>query len=93
MTRASLPCLNLPVYTTTGRYLGRVVEVEVDVTAKVVLAYQVAASLPWLRLWRKRLLISPQQVVSLTPQAMVVDEARGSQAAAEPVVNLVAEPS
>lgn len=70
----SQPCRNLPVYTTKNRYLGRVIDVEVDPTGRYVVVYQVAT--PWWigGLWRKSLIISSKQVVKITLQYMVVEE-------------------
>lgn len=76
----SLPCHNLPVYTASGRYLGRVVQVEVDAAGQQVVYYHVAPRFPLARLWHKRLLISPRQVVKITPVAMVVDDVKSQLA-------------
>ena len=70
----SLPCLNLPVVTKSGRELGHVVEVEVDSTGREVRYYHVAPALSITKLWRQRLLISPSQVVSITPEVMTVED-------------------
>lgn len=67
------PPHNLPVYTILGRYLGRVAEVESDNNNQVVY-YHVAQPF-WLGgLWRRRLLISPVQVVKITSERMVVED-------------------
>ncbi len=69
-----LPRHNLPVYTVSGRYLGRVVEVELDPGSQVVARYQVAVPFWFGGLWRKRLLIAPAQVVKITAESMVVED-------------------
>jgi hypothetical protein len=70
----SLPCHNLPVYTKSGRYLGRIVEVEVDALARTVVYYHGAPFFVLARLGCKRLLISPNQVISLSKSCMVVED-------------------
>ncbi len=70
----SLPCRNLPVVTKSGLFLGRVVDVEVDATAREVCFYHVAPPFSFLKLWQKVLLISPAQVVSVSSRAMVVED-------------------
>lgn len=67
-------CLNLPVYTTSGVYLGRVAAVETDSSGKVVERYEVLTPWSLTKLWRRRLLIAAEQVISLTPQAMIVQD-------------------
>ncbi len=66
---------NLPVETTLGRQLGRVVAVEVDPSTHQVACYRVAPKLPLANLWRGELMVAPSQVVSLTSERMVVEEA------------------
>lgn len=71
---------NLPVYTVVGRYLGRVVQIEVDKIGQQVLYYHVAPWFVFARLWHKRLLISPSQVVKITKVCMVVEEIKSQPA-------------
>jgi len=68
--------LNLPVFTTTEHYLGRVVDVELNNTGETVVNYCVLPPFSVMRLWRKCLLISAQQVVSFNKERLVV---RGSE--------------
>jgi len=75
-----LPCLNLAVVTKSGLSLGRVVDVEVDTTAREVRYYHVEPPLSLAKLWRQRLLISPSQVISITPEVMTVDDITPEQA-------------
>ena len=94
MTNTSFSCLNLPVYTASGKHLGRVCGVEVDASAKLVIRYEVAAALPLANLWGKKLLISPNQVVSLSPKAMIVADTFSQELAAAPShPKLAPEPS
>lgn len=88
----SLPCHNLPVYTKSGRYLGRIVEVEVDALARTVVYYHVAPFFVLARLWCKRLLISPNQVASLSKSCMVVEDINLDKVS-EVAPKLVSEPS
>lgn len=84
------PNLNLPVYTVSGRYLGRVVEVELeaDGTARY---YHVRGPLQLRHLWRRRLLIAPAQVVRVTEEKMVVEDTTRPIPAAAP--GIVVEPT
>jgi uncharacterized protein YrrD len=94
MTSPPVDVFRLPVYTTSGEYLGRVVGIEVDITGRVVMAYQVAASIPIERLWHKRLIISADQIVSLSDKAMVVEGSIGQSATnQEKNTRLAAEPT
>lgn len=90
-----LACLNLPVYTASGKHLGRVVGVEVDATAKHVTCYQVSSALPLVHLWGEKLLIAPEQVVSISPESMVVVDTFSQEpvVAPSPRPNLAPEPS
>ena len=74
------PCHNLPVVTKSGLSLGRVVDVEVDSTAREVRYYHVVPPFSISKLWGQRLLISPSQVISLTPEVMTVDDIKPEQA-------------
>lgn len=85
MPKQPHPQLNLPVYTVSGRYLGRVVEVEVD-SAGLVLLYHVAPPFGLRNLWRKRLLITPAQVVQITVERMVVEDAIVREPVAAPSI-------
>ncbi len=70
----SLTCHNLPVYTKSGRYLGRVVDVEIEAASQQVLFYHVATAISLSNLWRRRLLISPKQILSFSRQALIVED-------------------
>lgn len=61
----------LPVETTSGEVLGHVDDVVVDVDTHEVAQYEVKASI----LSSKRYLIARQQVISITSEKMVVDDA------------------
>ncbi|MDP3986271.1 MAG: hypothetical protein Q8P77_02485 [Candidatus Veblenbacteria bacterium] len=94
MTNPSFSCLKLPVHTVSGQHLGRVCGVEVDASAKQVIHYEVAAAVPLAQLWGKKLLISPEQVVSISQQAMVVvDTFSREMAPTSTHPNLAPEPS
>lgn len=74
MTNQAVNTKNLPVYTTSGSFLGRVVGVDVDPTKHLVVNYHVATKWPILKLWNKCLIISSDQVISITSQEMLVDD-------------------
>lgn len=88
----NLPSHNLPVVTRGGRFLGRVVDVEVDPTGREVRCYHVASPLSLTKLWRQRLLITPAQVVSITPQMMIVEDSKLAEAVSV-APGLASEPS
>mgnify|MGYP001585921125 CR=1 FL=1 len=71
---SSLPCLHKPVYTTTGRYLGRVADVEVDALTHQVVHYLVAPLPTLQRFLGSCLTIAPRQVVRLTVDELTVDD-------------------
>jgi len=64
--------INLPVNTVAGKHLGRVVGVEVEPSGRQIKYYQVSSALPLVKLWGEKLLISPEQVVSISIKEMVV---------------------
>ncbi len=66
--------INLPVNTVSGKYLGRVVGVEVETGGKEVKYYQVSSALPLVKLWGEKLLISPEQVVNISEKEMIVND-------------------
>lgn len=86
----AFPSHNLPVYTVSGRHLGRVVEVEFE-AGGAVRYYHVKPPFHFRNLWRRRLLIAPSQVVSLTSERMVVEEPTPRVPAAAP--GIVPEPT
>lgn len=89
---SSLTCLNLPVFTKSGAYLGRIVDVEVDASAHQVVYFQVKPPPLGLSLvGRRHLLISPHQVINIAPDKMVVQDTTVSDK--EVVGNLAIEPA
>ena len=94
MANQSLKVNNLPVYTVSGEHLGKVVGVEVEATAKQVMRYEVATALSLVGLWGKKLLISPEQVVSISKESMIVaDAVMSDPVASGSKPNLAPEPS
>jgi|GEM_PF-6506513 len=63
------------VFTERKRYLGRLVTYKIDTDTGHVTAIWVKPPLVLRDLWRQILLISRSQIVSVTPQAIIVDEA------------------
>lgn len=75
---------NLPVETVNGQPLGRVVDVEMDVGRQEILCYHVSSRKIIPGLFEQKLLIDRKQIVSLTAEKMVVEDAvRG--VAAQPI--------
>ncbi len=67
--------IDLPVYTENGYYLGRVIKVEVDPQTGQATNYVVRSSNFIKNLFRGTLVISERQVISISPEKMVVEEA------------------
>ncbi len=65
--------LHLPVFTITGQYLGRVVDIELTPQGDQVVNFCVRPPFSVTRLWQKILLINVRQVVSFTKECIVVD--------------------
>lgn len=88
----SLTCLSLPVFTKSGAYLGRIVDVEVDASGSQIVYFQVKPPPLGLSLvGRRHLLISPRQVISIAHDKMVVQDTAVSDK--ETVGNLAVEPA
>ncbi|MFH1867152.1 MAG: PRC-barrel domain-containing protein [Patescibacteria group bacterium] len=65
---------NLPVYTKSGKHLGRVTDVEIDSLSQLILRYQVSHWPKIPGLWKGRLLIAREQVISISKSAMIVED-------------------
>ncbi|MFA4937061.1 MAG: PRC-barrel domain-containing protein [Patescibacteria group bacterium] len=65
---------NLPVYTKSGKHLGKICDIEIDPVSQLVLRYQVGHWPAVPGLWKGRLLIARQQVISITATAMIVED-------------------
>lgn len=63
------------VFTERKRYLGKLVTYKVDTDTGLITALWVKPPLVLRDLWRQILLISRSQIVTITPRAIVVDEA------------------
>ena len=87
---SSQQLLRLPVVTRSGQRLGRVVGFEMDIDTNTVARYQVRSGL-LSGLWHRLLLIDRSQVVSITAEAMVVEDLL-APAGATQRVKAVAEP-
>ncbi len=67
--------LHLPVRTESGRVLGLVVDVVIEPDTQAVVAYHVKPSRLLPDIVVAPLIIQRTQVVTITPEAMVVDDA------------------
>lgn len=65
----------LPVYTENNEYLGKIHSFYVDCESQSILKYQVHGSVFIQGLFGKQLLIDRCQVVSITPEKMIVEDA------------------
>ncbi len=94
MASQAINVINLPVNTAAGDHLGRVVGVEVETSGSQVKYYHVSSALPLVKLWGEKLLVSPDQVLSISPKEMVVtDSFSRDLAKTSNQPNLVPEPS
>lgn len=66
--------INLPVYTQSGLYLGRVVGFEIDKIDNQVSKYFVKSPNPITNLFRGKLQIDRSQVIKIDREKMVVDD-------------------
>lgn len=64
-----------PVYTEKKRYLGKIVTFKLDTDTGKITALWVKPPLALRDLWRQILLIGRSQIVKITPEAVIVDEA------------------
>ncbi len=70
--KPSLSPLHLPVFTTSDVYLGRVVDVELEIGGERVVHFLVRPPFSLTRLWQHTLCIHIDQVVSLSSERVVV---------------------
>ncbi len=66
--------INLPVYTQSGHYLGRVVDLEIDSETGRVVKYFVKSQSFIKNLFQGCLIISESQVLSISKEKMVVED-------------------
>jgi sporulation protein YlmC with PRC-barrel domain len=66
--------INLPVYTRSNQHLGRVADFEVDPQTQQIVRYEVKSGGIIGDLLSKELLVSREQVVSISPEKMVVED-------------------
>ncbi|MBU1037137.1 PRC-barrel domain-containing protein [Patescibacteria group bacterium] len=65
---------NLPVYTKSKEYLGKIQEIEIDLDNQNIVRYLVKSNQMVKRLVGKQLIIKPPQVLSLDEEKMVVED-------------------
>lgn len=66
--------LNLDVYTQSGQYLGKVVDVDIDVAAHRIITYVVKSTNVIKNLFQEKLLINSSQVISISDEKMIVED-------------------
>lgn len=67
--------LDLPVYTESGQRLGRVVDFELDIEKHLIARYHVKSRDLIKGLLNKELIIANDQVISVTAEKMIVEDA------------------
>lgn len=65
---------NLPVYTRSNEYLGKIEEVEINTETQNISKYIIKSSQVSKRLVGKKLWLSPNQVISIDEQKMIVED-------------------
>ncbi len=80
MQISSSDLINLPVYTQSGKHLGRVASFDIDIDTNGITAYYVKTGLIK-GLWYQQLAISPKQVVSISKEKMIVEDNIGKEPA------------
>ena len=76
MRLSSKDIINLPVYTLSKKYLGKIVSFDLDIDTQKIITYYVKAGsfVAGLLNETSELIISEKQVVSITEEKMVVDD-------------------
>lgn len=85
MTISTKQLIGLPVVTKSGLKLGRIVNCLVDIDSQSILQYTVKEGLV---AGRKTLLINRGQVISISSDKMVVDDAVGAEKSSEVLAGL-----
>jgi len=73
MKISSSDLINLPVYTNSGQYLGKVDSFEIDIDINTITHYHVSTGLIK-GLWHQKLVIAQSQVISTSKEKMVVED-------------------
>lgn len=78
---------NLPVYTKSNDFIGKIKDVEINCDSHTVSRYVIKSSDVVKRIAGEEIIISPSQVISLDEQKMVVEDnvGRENDLAKEPV--------
>lgn len=70
--------INLPVYTQSGKHLGRISDFEADIDTHTISCYYVKTGMIK-GLWHQQLMITPTQVISVSKEKMVVEDNAAKQ--------------
>src|SRR3989338_1160191 len=74
--------LNLPVYARSGQYLGHIHGFDVEVESQTIHRYRVKSGLA-INPFAKELIIGREQIISIGPDKMIVDDAVYTRVAKE----------
>lgn len=85
---------NLPVFTQSGKNLGRVDSFDIDIDLNKITHFYVKTGLIK-GLWHEKLMIAHEQVISIAKDKMIVDDSLGSaeKSKLSPVPTLGVDPS
>ncbi|OGY44534.1 MAG: hypothetical protein A2729_01750 [Candidatus Buchananbacteria bacterium RIFCSPHIGHO2_01_FULL_39_14] len=73
MLISSSDLINLPVYTSNGRHLGRIASFDLNIDGQTIENYYVKTGLIK-GLWHEQLMINHRQVISISKEKMVVED-------------------
>lgn len=74
--------INLPVFTQSGRNLGRIDSFEIDIDTHAINCYYIKTGLIK-GLWHEKLIIHQSQVISISKEKMIVEDNIGEESVAE----------
>lgn len=65
---------NLPVYTRSGDFLGKINEIEINTETQAISKYLIKSSQVTKRLAGAGLMVSPSQVITIDDEKMVIED-------------------
>ncbi len=66
--------INLPVYTQSSNYLGRIIDVEINPESNQIEKFLIKSHNPFKNLFQGRLIVDANQVVSISGDKMIVKD-------------------
>lgn len=66
--------INLPVYTQSSNYLGRIIDIEINPESNQIEKFLIKSHNPFKNLFQGRLIVDVNQVVSISGDKMIVKD-------------------